>query len=312
MLLVVAVLALVTILNRERIYDFYRGQTYQPSSEMVRIRADLNLTDKGTFLFNAAQPELNEAAEFNSYCRNGESEIAVLGCYRSGNIYVYNITDNNLNGIRELTTAHELLHANWARMSEAEKVKLTEPLTRVFEANQEMLEEEINSYDISEKQEELYVRAGTEVANLPEVLEKHYAEIFKDQDAVVAYYDSYIEVFRALKAEMDSLKVELNEINETIEQKMAEYERRVSQLSADIVSFNSCAEVAGCFKAEEEFNLRRESLIDEQEALEVMYNEINELIDAYNAKVEIYNADVSQSERLNTIINSSSKPQEVN
>lgn len=310
-LLVVAAAGVGVWLNHEWIYDFYRGQTYRPSAEMVRIRNDLQLTERGEFLFNAAQPELDEATEFNAHCRDDVSETAVLGCYTMQTIYVYNIVDERLSGIRELTTAHELLHANWARMSEEEKVALVEPLTHVFEDNQEFLEEEIDAYDVSEKQEELYVRAGTEVANLPEALEKHYAEIFKDQDAVVAFYDSYIGVFRSLEAEMDALKAELEEMNAAVNAKVEEYERRSSQLNASIVSFNSCVRVSGCYKTEVEAEEKRDALLAEQEALEAMYEEINGLVEEYNAKVAAYNADVVESDRLNTIINSTAAPQVV-
>lgn len=310
-LLLLIILAIAVVLNREWLYDFYRGVSYQPSSEMAQIRNSLQLTDRGEFLFNAAQPELSGAAEFNSYCRNGESEIAVLGCYTAGNIYVYNITDQRLNGIRELTSAHELLHVNWARMSDDEKTSLVEPLTRTFEANQDFLSEEINNYNTDEKQEELYVRAGTEVANLPDVLEQHYAKIFKDQDAIVAYYNSYISVFRTLQAEMDSLKSEMGNIKSEIDSKTNEYEQRSAQLNADITSFNNCAEKAGCFTSEYDFYARRDELVTEQTALETIYNEINNLISTYNAKVESYNADVLESEKLNTIINSAAQPQEI-
>lgn len=309
-LLVLIAVGVSVFLNREWLYDFYRGITYQPSSEMAQIRSDLSLTDRGEFLFNAAQPELDGAAEFNSYCRNGESEIAVLGCYTGGNIYIYNIKDERLDGIRELTSAHELLHANWARMSESDKEALAEPLTRTFEANQNLLKDEINIYETNQKQEELYVRAGTEIANLPEALEKHYAEIFRDQDKIVGYYNSYISVFKALEAEMDGLKAEMQAINAEIESKTTEYEQRAKQLDVDVANFNNCAQTVGCF-TEYEFNLQRAELVAEQEVLMGMYEEINKMVDAYNAKVEIYNADVLQSEKLNTVINSAAKPQEV-
>ena len=295
-------------LNRNWLYDFYRGMTYQPSAEMTRIRSDLQLTDKGTFLFNASHPELAGNAEFNSYCRNGGSEIAILGCYTSGNIYIYNIESKELDGIRELTTAHELLHANWARMSNEDKKSLNLALTQVLETNQNLLEDELDTYDASEKQEELYVRAGTEVASLPEALEKHYAEIFKDQNAIVAYYNSYIKVFNDLTAELDNLKAEMDTIGAQVETKEAEYDRRLSQLSEEIDDFNSCAVTVGCFETEWAFYVRRSELVAEQNALEVLYNEINDLVDLYNTKVEAYNADVLRSENLNNMINSSSKP----
>ena len=310
-LLVLLVVGVSAFLNRVWLHDFYRGVTYQPSAEMIQIRNDLELTDKGEFLFNAVQPELDGAAEFNSYCRDGESEIAVLGCYTDGNIYIYNITDERLNGIRELTSAHELLHANYARMSETDKADLVADLTRVFEANQELLEKEINTYNTEQKQEELYVRAGTEVKNLPETLEKHYAEIFKDQDKIVDYYNSYISVFRSLEAEMDALKAEMETINAELEARVAEYEQRVAQLDTKIENFNSCAETVGCFGSEFEFYGQRAELVAEQAALTELYNEMNQLVGVYNDKVEAYNADVLQSEKLNTIVNSMAQPQEI-
>lgn len=294
-----------------KIQDFIQGSTYQPSAEMAQIRSRLQLTERGEFLFNSARPELSEAEQFNARCREGESEIAVLGCYAAGNIYVYNITDERLNGIRELTSAHELLHVVWTRMSDEEKQTLSSVLNQVLEANQETLAGELDTYAPGEKQEELYVRTGTEIANLPSTLEQHYAQFFRDQDAIVAYYDAYISVFRLLSAEMEELKAEMERINTEISSKTSEYERRSEQLNADIISFNSCARVAGCFSTEEEFAVRRTSLVSEQESLERMYNEIGTLIDTYNAKVAIYNADVLESEKLNTIINSAAKPQEV-
>ena len=90
-LLVLVAIATIIVLNRAWIYDWFRGITYQPNAEMAGIRGKLNLTGRGEFLFNATQPELNEADAFNANCRQDESEVAVLGCYTAGNIYVYNI-----------------------------------------------------------------------------------------------------------------------------------------------------------------------------------------------------------------------------
>lgn len=306
--LAICVAVVVTIvLNRAWIYDWYRGISYQPTAEMTEIRNKLELTGRGEFVFGAAQPELNTATDFNTNCRQDESEMAVLGCYTEGDIYVYNITDAQLSGIRELTTAHELLHAVWARMSEAEQVELTEPLTRVFENNQELLEQEIVPYDIKERQEELYVRAGTEIRNLPDALEKHYAEIFEKRSRIVDFYESYITVFREIKDRMEVLKAEMEALNSNISEKTEEYNRLANQLGADIVSFNSCAEVAGCFKSESEFNIRRSALVGRQTELEMLNDEINQLIDEYNTRVDEYNADVTESRKLQEMINSNSK-----
>ena len=270
-LVIMVVVAITILLNRYWIYDWYLGLGYAPTSEMVKIRDELNLTDSGKFLFNATRPELNEAEEFNRNCRwneIGENETAVLGCYADGNVYVYNVTAKELDGILELTTAHELLHAKWARMSESQKRELDSALTKVFEENKEILESEIETYNASDRQEELYVRAGTEVKKLPENLEKHFAEVFKNQDLVVDFYDSYIAVFRETEEKMEKLMGEMETLEKEINDKTAEYERQANQLDADILSFNNCADTIGCFNSESEFYAARGRLVGRQNELD--------------------------------------------
>lgn len=311
-LALVLVLALIFLaLNRQWVYDFARGMIYNPTPEMAKIHDSLSLTSRGDFLFRATWPKLSDREEFNSNCRVDGEEIAILGCYTGGNIFIFDITDDRLGGIRELTTAHELLHANFARMSNVEKDNLRQSLEKVYQDNIEILEDDLNTYDSEERFEELYVRAGTEVKSLPQELEKHYAEIFEDQDNVVAYYDKYISVFRAIEAELDTLQNEMQTISGDIDNKTAEYENRVESLNAEIASFNNCAETAGCFTSQWEFNTRRNALIAEQNALEALYQEIDDLIEEYNIRVEKYNEDVLESEKLNSIINSNEKTQEI-
>ena len=311
MLIIAGVLVWV-ILNRQWLEDWWRGKDYQPVGEMLQIRDSLGLTERGEFLFRASTPKLAESDEFNATCRTTEDEeIAVLGCYTDKNIYVYNITSAELDGIKELTTAHELLHAVWDRMSEEERDELATALRRVSDGADEHFQEELMTYDESQRQEELFVRAGTEIMNVPTELEKIYAEVFKDQDAVVAFYNKYIAVFRAMEAEMDALEAEMSTVGAEIESASSEYEKRMGQLNADIVSFNACAEVAGCFKTNEEFYARRGGLLAEQGELSAMYDRINQLIDEYNGLVAKYNADVTKTNKLNQIMNSNSKPEDL-
>lgn len=293
------------ILNRQWLYDWFRGISYQPTGEMSRIMAKLNLTERGEFLFKAAQPRLNSRNDFNAICRgDSDEEIAILGCYTNGNIYIYNINAEELNEIRELTTAHELLHAVWARMPDGDKERLSNDLEKVYRDNQDILSEEINHYSQNEQREELYARAGTEIKTLSDTLEKHYAEVFNDQDLIVSYYDSYITVFKEIEAEMTGLMKELDALDQEMQAKNKEYERRLNQLNTDVTNFNSCAATEGCFNNADAFHRRRNELLAEQTALEEMYNYINQLVDAYNQKVEQYNADATRTEKLNSLINS--------
>jgi len=308
---VVAAIGVGIWLNREWFYDYWRGMTYEPSAEIVQIRDKLGLTERGIFLFNASQPELNERDDFNNNCPTSNVETAVLGCYTEKSIYIYNINNEELAGIRELTAAHELLHAVWARMGEEERRGFVSELTRVFDDNQARLSEELDSYEVDEKQEELYVRAGTEVKDLPEGLERHFAEIFTEQDRIVDYYEGYIGVFERIEAEMDGLTDEMEKLKSEIDTKTLDYEQRMARLNADIVSFNSCAVVVGCFEDENAFYARRGVLVAEQEALAILYDEMGGLVDDYNELVEKYNKDVMYSNKLSNIVNSHSVPEEL-
>ena len=310
-LLVLVAIATIIVLNRAWIYDWFRGITYQPNAEMAGIRGKLNLTGRGEFLFNATQPELNEADAFNANCRQGESEVAVLGCYTAGNIYVYNITDAKLDGIRELTAAHELLHAVWARMGSTEKEDLKPILQQVYQNNLSVLKDDIETYTDDERVEEIFVRAGTEIKKLPDTLEKYYAEIFDDQDAIVDFYESYIAVFREIKMKMEGLASEIEVLRDSINVKMTEYENKVNQLEVDITRFNNCAETAGCFATEAEFYVQRNTLVARENELNLLNDEINNMIDDYNLKVDEYNADALESRKLQNMINSKADIEEI-
>ena len=184
-------------------------------------------------------------------------------------------------------------------------------MQQVLNDDQGALEEELKVYDEAEKMEELYVRAGTEIKELPNELEEHYAEIFRDRSKVVNYYESYIGIFRQLEAEMASLKAEMEEIESSINAKIDEYERRVAELNAEVESFNGCAAVEGCFVSEWEFNVKRSELLAKQAELDSFYGEIDQLIEEYNVKVELYNKDVVRTENLNQKVNSISRPEEI-
>lgn len=311
LMVMIAVMAVIA-LNRQWFNDWWKGMHYQPEGEMGRIMEDLELTSRGEFLFRASLPQLSSRNEFNLKCRSVmDEEIAVLGCYTNDTIYIYNIESKELDGIRELTTAHELLHAVWARMSENEKRELEVVLTQVYDKNQTVLEKELATYDASLRQEELFVRAGTEIANLPTELEKVYGEIFQDQDTVVKFYDKYIGVFREMEAEMEELSLQMETLQNEIDDLTVEYEQRLRQLATEVDDFNNCANTMGCFSLENDFYARRAVLVGEQGELEAMYNQINGLVEQYNGLVEQYNADVTQTQQLNQMMNSASRPEKL-
>ena len=309
--LILIVIVVIAVINKQLIFDFVKGKFYTPTVEMEQIRYDLNLTSQGELIFNASRPELNTEEGFNENCQVSDESSAILGCYTNQTIYVYYIKDKELDGIVELTTAHELLHAVYERMSTSERDGLRGLLEKVYKENREILGDEIDLYEMSEQLEEIYVRAGTEVKSLPEELEKHYAKIFKNQDRIVDFYNKYIRVFREIENEFKSLEVEMTELNNQINEKIADYENGVSLLNSEIGEFNNCASAPGCFNSDYEFYLKRNELINRQTELQTLYDEVDDLINQYNLDVERYNNNVMRSENLQNIINSHVRVEEL-
>ena len=302
LILIVVIFTIIT--NYQTVSDFLRGMFYTPSSEMIQVREDLNLTPKGELIFNASRPEFNNEENFNENCYSFDENEAILGCYRDQRIFVYKITAPELSGILELTTAHELLHAVYERMSIKEKNELRSLLEKVYQENLATLKEEIDIYNIDKQLEEIYVRAGTEIKDLPEELEKHYAEVFNDQDKITTFYESYIKVFREIEAEIKALEAEMATLNAQIDAKSAEYENGVIDLNREIDGFNNCANTAGCFNSDYEFYVRRSELVGRQNWLQALYDEIEILINQYNFNVAKYNNNVIRNNNLQNIINS--------
>lgn len=310
-LMVLVGIVAVLFINRVFVRDFFRAISYTPSEEMKQIREELELTSNGEFIFNASKPTLSDRDSFNEDCALVKDEsTAVLGCYVDENIYVYNIVQDELAGVRELTAAHELLHAVWERLDEVERSDLLKLLEPVLAEHQDLIGEEVEIYDEAKRNEELYVRAGTEIKNLPLELEKHYERVFKNQDKIVGYYDSYNKVFRELKEENERLSKEVTELKERYNASSEEYSSRVNKLKANIEEFNNCAAIAGCFGSQWEFNAKRAELLGERDSLNTLYEEITRLVDEINAKVEKHNQNAIYGQKLHQIMNSSVQVEE--
>lgn len=304
---VLMVFIVVIILNFATIKDILVGMGYHPSKEMSEIRTSLELTDTGQRIFNAVMPELMEKDLFNTTCRDHESETAVLGCYKGDRVYVYNVAEDELLGIRELTSAHELLHAVYHRMPESERRALLDSLSQIYQENQDLLGEEIDLYEETQKAEELYVRIGTEIKNLPENLESHYATIFKNQDKIADFYNSYIAVFREIEKNLESLLEKAKATEAKINEKIATYEKDAESLNQEITEFNTCASTPNCFTSNWAFNNKRNQLLAKRNNLNQAYEEINQKITEYNQIVTEYNQNVLHGQALNLAINSATK-----
>lgn len=297
-------LAVYFCLQTSWLTDTLKGWAYSPSDQMAEIEESLDLTDAGRRIFRATWPEVEGSDEFNAHCNSYDEEVALLGCYTDGQIYIYEITLEQLTTANKVTAAHELLHATWERMSTHEQEQVKTWLTEVEQTNPEWVRDELEVYPSEERMEEIYARAGTKLAELPDGLEEHYAKYFRNRAQIVQFYRDYEAPFLVLQLEMEELAEQISLVNQEIETEREAYLQDLANLDTKIDQFNACAETAGCFASQTTFNARRQALLAERENLEQVRTNLNDKIAQNNQRVEDYQARQAQLGELSNAMNS--------
>lgn len=294
-------------LNRQYVADQVTVWSYEPPVEIQEIESKLSFTDKGEFYFRVTQPELQTAEEFNQDCPRQEPGSPILGCYAAGRMYIYDIQNERLDGIEEVTAAHEMLHAVWERMSPAEKDRIGTLLkTEIEQSANAELAERMSYYERNQPTEiinELHSIIPTEVADISPALETYYQQFFEDRMAVVALHDQYSGVFDELVERADRLYNELAALGVSIQEDRLTYNRSVEDLSRDIASFNFRAN-NGDFESIAAFNAERSGLVARSNSLDSLRAAIGADIDRYNAAYEEYTRVAGELESLNESIDS--------
>ena len=292
--------------------DFIGGLNYTASDEMAALTEELNLTSTGDFMLRGAQPEIDAATAFNEHCSVRKSNVSTTGCYTKHRIYIYDVQSDELDGIKQSTLSHELLHAAWAHLTWAERERLTPILESAYEDEKykATLAEDLETYSEAERLEEIYVRLGNEFAELPAELETQYAQYFEDQDKVASYYAKYHEPFEELEDEYKALIAEITELDKEIDAKNAELSKTGDALNADIESYNVCATGDGCGKSYETLAAEYDQLIARQRTFSAETDELNEMIREYNKLVASYNERLKEYNALWGLINSNPLPTE--
>lgn len=303
------------VLNRQYVSDIIVAQQYEMPRDMQEIATTIQLTPRGSFLLDASRAQIAEKDTFNTKCQKREQNSIVLGCYIHPNeLYVYNVIDDRLDGVKQTTTAHELLHAVYERLSDSEKVTINaaieQALPEILRANPS-LKKRIALYDRIEPGErlnELHSIIGTEVANLPAELEMHYVLIFKNRAAVVNYAEKYTDVFLDLQEQQSTILTNLKNMAQDISVQSQDYTQNLKMLNQDIDTFNRQADT-GYFATESEFNSQRSILLNRRANLEAQKQQINQKIDEYNRQRDRLLALNIQVEELNSKLDSTAPAQ---
>lgn len=299
--------ATLLVFQRQFVVDQLTVWTYEPTQQIQSITDRTAFTSHGTFIFYATTPTVATQETFNQGCPRQEVGSPILGCFTGeGKIYIYDITNDQLEGMEEVTAAHEMLHAVWVRLGQAERDSLSLELTAAYESlNDPDLDERMAYYERTEPGEtinELHSILGTEVRGLSSTLETHYARYF-ERAVVLGFHDSYDSVYDQLYGRADELYGLMNMLSASITSRLSAYNADSAQLSAEIASFNTRAQT-GDFATLSQFNAERAVLLSRSSALEAERAAINSDIATYNDYHKEYENISEQIDVLNQSIDS--------
>lgn len=283
MFVVVVVIGWWAVANQQDIRDWWILRTYSPPSEIVALAETTAMTKQAKRVFYANRPELNDRTNFNTNCPFPDRSL-VLGCFADNHIYIFKVSDAKLDGVEEVTAAHELLHAAYARMSSSERNRVDQLTTDAYTAlNDERLNDTIKGYqqdDPDSVPNELHSILGTEFRELPAELETHYANYFSDRSKVVTIAESYEKVFVQLQSKIAQLAQQIAALKSQIAQTEV-------KLTSDKLKLDA--------EAKRLQDLRNASQF---EAYNTGVPGYNAQVNAYNSLVEEYKSLVSRHNKL--------------
>lgn len=273
--------------NRNGIHDWLKLRNYDAPAVVVQLAQADGMTDYGRNLFYINHPVLEGKTKFPSVCpNNGGEQTIVLGCYRDSQrgIFLLDVTDVRLDGVEQVTAAHEMLHAGYERLSSAERNRVNGMLQDYYrnQLQDDRIRRVIAAYTKSEPHDvvnEMHSIFGTEVADLPAPLESYYTRYFNNRQQVAAFAAKYQNEFASRQAQITGYDKQLRVLK-------ARIDASESDLKAQQAAINS----------------RQGTLLTLRSSNPAAYNaavpEFNALVDAYNTNIEEIRSLIAQHNQL--------------
>ncbi len=298
-------------LNFQYIFDWVNYQTYDPPAAVASIAEESRFTNDGLFAFYSAQPAIDGTRVFNVKCDRKEENTAILGCYAANKIYIFDVTDERLDGIQEVTAVHEMLHFVYQRTSGADLEKINALLdieAKKLEKDKEFADrmEFYARTEPGERYNELHSIIGTEVSKISDELEEYYEKYF-DRQHIVELHKDYKKEFEKLEVRAEQLKKQIDSVSSKIDKAKDAYARDIKSLDRDIANFNARAD-NNDFTSQSQFDAERASLISRVDQLKHTRASINAMVDTYNKLIKEHNDIVIESRELYQSIDSSLAP----
>ena len=284
--------------NYQNIEDWIRLRGYQPSPRISQVASATTMSEYGKRLFYVNNPQLQNKELFRQNCSDSEKSI-VLGCYiNNKGIFIFDVSDERLSGVLEVTSAHEMLHVAYERLSDDERAKIDNMTAEVFATvSSQRIKDTIERYrskDVSIVPNELHSILGTEVRSLTPDLEKYYSRYFSNRPAIVQLSENYEKVFTEREKQIEVYDKKLEELKTKIDQMQKSLETQ----SQDLARQRAELEQMLASNQDQAYN----NAVPGFNALVASYNngvkQVKQLVDEYNIVVIERNAVASEEQEL--------------
>jgi len=257
-------------------------------------------------LFYANKPQIESRTAFNNHCSNTFDQASVLGCF-TGNrqgIYIYDVTDTRLDGIQQVTAAHEMLHQAYERLSGSERTRVDNLLLAYSKTvTDPALKDKLAAYQKTEPHDvvnEMHSVFGTEVATLPPALEQYYRHYFTDRAKITKFHTQYQQAFTARTEQIASYDAQLNSLKKQIgadKATIAAQEKTLQVQRAQLDANTASNQIDAYNAAVPGFNAQ-------VDAYKALVAQTNSLIDQYNKLIDARNSIAVQEQQLQQAIDS--------
>lgn len=295
--LVVFAALYIFLFQRQELVDWWRLSQYKPMPAVAEVADKVGFTEHGRKLFYASQPSIEGREMFNQHCRDTGEESMVLGCYRGQQIFIFDVTDPKLAGVKEVTAAHEMLHAAYDRLSSQDKAQADELVSKQIGSIEDARFKELvrlyNQNEPGELLNEMHSIIGTEYRGISPELEEYYGRYFTDRTKILDIADAYAGVFHASKDRIASYDQQLAGLKTNIEAKTAELDTRkaeLDRLSAELDRLRG--------GDAEPYNRAANSFNDKVRSFNALVGETRGLITSFNELVTTRNAEAAAQNNL--------------
>ncbi len=312
-LLVLLVIVGVLASQRQALYDQWRLYNYVAPTAVANLATQDTMTAYARRIFYVNHPKITSGSDFSLSCpNNGGEKTIILGCYHGGQlgITLLAVNDPLLNGVEQVTAAHEMLHSAYDRLSSSEKKRVDTMLQDYYQTGlkDQRIVSILDAYRKSEPNDvvnEMHSIFGTEISNLPPSLEQYYKRYFTNRAQVAAFAAHYQSEFTSRQAFISSasaqlvvLKSQIDSLESDLAVKLAAINTERSRLDAlrhsDPAAYN--ASIASYNQLVDSYNV-------EVNRLQALINQYNTLVDRMNAVALEENQLVKELSGTSTTIN---------